>query len=169
MSGEETDDSSNTVNTVNRLWEKRLLVRSARWLNSDIRRLFEIIDTYETALDDRGFYSTRGPVPYVRVKGPPEQCRVIPRGTKIAGLPRNWYDDSWYRTQNEGEQILLGAIEGCALPILVSPIGDQSNAFASSHHPFDRNPIKNQVPVLLPLESVLYISGRLESRSLMFL
>ena len=41
--------------------------------------------------------------------------------------------------QNEGEQILLGAIEGFALPILVSPIGDQSNAFASSHHPFDRN------------------------------
>ena len=65
MSSEETDDSSNTVNTVNRLREKRLLVRSVRWLNSDIHRLFEIIDTYETALDDRGFYSTRGPVPYV--------------------------------------------------------------------------------------------------------
>ena len=65
MSGEETDDSSNTVNTVNHLREKRLLVRSARWLNSDICRLFEIIDTYETVLDDWGFYSTRGLVLYV--------------------------------------------------------------------------------------------------------
>ena len=91
MSGEETDDSSNTVNTVNCLREKRLLVRSARWLNSDIRRLFEIINTYETALDDRGsestvrearFYTSESKVRWNSVELFPEAPRSLENGRR---------------------------------------------------------------------------------------
>lgn len=121
MSGEETDEDPGTTP---RKREKRFLVRPVKWMNPELQRLFKTIDTYENAIDREGFSSSsRGPVPYVRVS---TTCyRPVPRLVKIAEMPRNYYDDTWYQGKNDGEQKSLKAHQDSTIPSLVSAIDNQ--------------------------------------------
>ena len=141
MSGEETDSAPNMSK---RIRDKRFIVNPVKWMNPELRDLFRTIDTYEHAITAAGFSkrSTRGPISLERVDAPEGAYRAIPTRNKISGLARNYYDNSWYQTQNQGEQMSLNADPIKALPSLVCSISYPSaqlyhlNCFTSHQRPY---------------------------------
>lgn len=122
MSGEETDDD--TTKKHKHVRDKRLMVKPVRWISPDIQQLFRTIDTYEHAVGHEGLSArgTRGPVPLPRFYAPPGMYRPDPPRRMITKLARNVYSDSWYRAQNEGEQLLMDAMPAMTIPSIVSLI-----------------------------------------------
>lgn len=110
MSGEETDGEVSTR-------EKQLIRVPVRWINPELTRLFHAMDTWKAAVDDEGF-KARGNRPFIR----PSKSKEPATGTVRKGLPRNWYDDSWYRSQSDAKKVLLGAAAQRKIPALVSLI-----------------------------------------------
>ena len=110
MSGEETDGKVLTQ-------EKQLIRVPVQWINPELRHLFHAMDTWKAAVDDEGF-KTRDNRPFIR----PPKSKEPATGTVTKGLPRNWYDNSWYRSQSDAKKVLLGAAAQRKIPVLVSLI-----------------------------------------------
>jgi hypothetical protein len=111
MSGEETDGESSGR-------EKILVKVPVQWINSELTDLFHAMDTWKSAVNDESFLNTRGNRPFTRV--PTLKEPVAGKATK--GLPRNWYDDTWYRSQSDPKKFLLNAAPARPIPSLVSLI-----------------------------------------------
>jgi hypothetical protein len=111
MSGEESDGEVSGR-------EKQLVRVPVKWINSELAGLFHAIDTWKSAVDDEGFLPTRGNRPLNRVSTSKEPA--VGRATK--GLPRNWYDDIWYKSQSDAKKISLKTMPPQSIPCLVSLI-----------------------------------------------
>ena len=111
MSGEETDG-----NVSGR--QKQLARVPICWINPELSRLFHNIDSWKSPIIDEGFVSGHGNRPFVRsstIKEP-----VMGKVTK--GLPRNWYDDTWYKSQSDPQKCLLNPTSVRPIPTLVSSV-----------------------------------------------
>jgi hypothetical protein len=111
MSGEETDEE-----TTGR--EKQLVRAPILWICSEATDLFHTMDTWKSAVNDEGFMAPRGNRPLPRLlksKGPVE-------GTATKRLPRNWYNETWYRSLSDPKKALLNPTPNRPIPSLVSLI-----------------------------------------------
>ena len=110
MSGEETDGESSRR-------EKQLARVPVRWINPELTRLFHVMDTWKLALADEGFASTRGNRPFARSSTAKESVT----GHVTKALPRNWYDDMWYRSQSDAQRLILNTAPVRPILTLVGP------------------------------------------------
>jgi hypothetical protein len=108
MSGEETDNEGPAR-------EKRLVRVPVQWINPDLMHLFHTVDTWKTAVDDEDF-RMRGNRPFTRLSKSKEPASV----TATKRLPRNWYNDVWFKSQSDPKKTVLGATAPRPIPSLVS-------------------------------------------------
>jgi hypothetical protein len=77
--------------------------------------LFHTVDTWKTAVDDEDF-RMRGNRPFTRLSKSKEPASV----TATKRLPRNWYNDVWFKSQSDPKKTVLGATAPRPIPSLVS-------------------------------------------------
>ena len=111
MSGDETEEESSTR-------EKHLARVPVQWIHPDLTDLFHAMDTWKTAVDNEGFMAPRGNRPILRL--PISKTPVVGVATKK--LPRNWYNDTWFKSLSDPKKSLLNAGPSRPIPSLVSPI-----------------------------------------------
>lgn len=111
MSGEETDEDAPGR-------EKQLVRVPVKWISSELTELLHAIDAWKSAVDDEGFVPTRGNRPLNRLSASKDP--IVGHATE--GLPRNWYDDIWYKSQSDAQKILLKTMPPRPIPCLVSLI-----------------------------------------------
>jgi hypothetical protein len=111
MSGEETDDGYSGR-------EKGLVRVPVRWVNPQLMELCHAVDTWRFSINEESFSTPRGnrPLPQLPKSKEPEVGKV----TK--GLPRNWYDDTWYKSQSDPKKLQLKTAPPRPIPSLVSSI-----------------------------------------------
>jgi len=109
MSGDETDTTGVNPKAVRRI--------EIPWISSRISQLFETVDSYESSLRVENMRSHIGNAPLRRHYEP---CSKNIRAKAIPNLPRNWYDDAWFRGLPAGQRTLLSAIADVEIPTLVS-------------------------------------------------
>lgn len=109
-----SEDESDVDEETNRKFT-RVLRRV--WINKDIPELMHAVDTYgQSMLDDIG-HQHQGNVSLPRSS----LSRSDDKRPYMTGLPRNFYDDNWYRSLDEVDKELVGAKEQIVLiPKLVS-------------------------------------------------
>lgn len=111
MSGDETDPQSNNRST------KNLIKLSLSWLHPDISQLMAAADTYRGAVHDECMVITKRGNP-----GLPRSSQASRNPSTTAAikkLPRNWYDDTWYRRLTRAEKARLNAQADYPIPVLV--------------------------------------------------
>jgi hypothetical protein len=111
MSGEETDGNISGR-------QKQLAQVPVRWINSELSHLFHNIDSWKSAITDEGFVNARGNRPFTR--SPTIKEPVSRKVTK--GLLRNWYDDTWYKSQSDAQKRRLNPTSVRPIPTLVSSV-----------------------------------------------
>ena len=102
MSGEDTDDEDIQDSTK----EKALVRVPVRWINPELREMFHTVNTWKTFEQQELLAGgdLRGNRPLKR------NCRDKPAvvGTVKRKLPRNWYEDTWFKSLPAGGQGKLG-------------------------------------------------------------
>jgi hypothetical protein len=111
MSGEETDGQISGR-------EKQLVRVPVQWINSELTELFHTMDTWKSAVNDESMVSSRGNRPIARLAKSKEPAV----GNAVKGLPRNWYEDIWYKSQSDPKKLMLNVIPTRPIPSLVSLI-----------------------------------------------
>lgn len=133
MSGEETDDSEDSAGR-----EKILVSIPVDWINPALADIFHVIDDWKSVKDGETFRDARGNRPLAR-----GTKRKRPVNSKpVTGLPRNWYNDMWYRQLHDGKRKLLDATEELSIPSLVS-----LRRFVLSHFPHYRSSQLHRLPI----------------------
>lgn len=110
MSGDETDSPSQSRN-------KTLRRIALPWINPAITTLFEAVDTYEKAVADECLMSAAGnkPIPRIYIA-----TKTDHNNPPVRKLPRNWYNDDWYKTRTTAYRSFLEASSAVPIPCLVS-------------------------------------------------
>ena len=117
MSSDESDDGYTRVPTVNPRSQKRLRRVRLQWLSPAISDLFAAVETYDKpALRPREVFLRRGNLPLYR---DPTAKRTDDKRPPILELPRNWYDDEWYKGLGRLGQLLIRATPEEPIPVLV--------------------------------------------------
>jgi hypothetical protein len=116
MSSDESDDEHVMTPTVNPRPQKRIRRVRLPWLNPEISDLFAAVETYDnrTTLQER--FLRRGNLPLYR---DPVAKRTDSKRQPLLGLPRNWYDDDWFRGLGRLDQRLMNAATEEPIPVLV--------------------------------------------------
>jgi hypothetical protein len=112
MSGDETD-------TPTGVYPKAVRHIEIPWISPRISQLFEAVDSYESSLRVETMRSHVGNAPLHRHYEPRSKnirAKVIPH------LPRNWYDDAWFKGLLAGQRTVLSVIADVEIPTLVSAI-----------------------------------------------
>ena len=112
MSGDETD-------TPTGVYPKAVRRIEIPWISPRISQLFEAVDSYESSLRVENMRSHVGNAPLHRHYEPHSKnirAKVIPH------LPRNWYNDAWFRGLLAGQHTVLSVISDVKIPTLVSAI-----------------------------------------------
>jgi hypothetical protein len=109
MSGEETDGEPSGR-------EKQLVNVPVQWVSTDLSGLFHTVDTWRSAVADESFMRPRGNRPFNRLDKPKKAIA----GKVTNGLPRNWYDDTWYQGRSDAEKLIINAANPRLIPTLVS-------------------------------------------------
>ena len=112
MSGDETDTASGVCPKFVRRVE-------IPWLSPRISQLVHAMDSYEPSVREESMYSRLGNTSLARHYEP---CKKNTRTKAISSLPRNWYDDVWFRGLSAGERTFLSVLADVELPSLVSAI-----------------------------------------------
>jgi hypothetical protein len=116
MSSDESDGECVKTATVNPRPQKRLRRVRLQWLNQRISDLFIAVETYDkTSIQ---LYLRRGNSPLYR----DPIARIDTARPPIPSLPRNWYDDAWFKGLHPLDQMLLGVAPEEPIPILVCPV-----------------------------------------------
>lgn len=107
MSGEETDgEPSGRMKQLTRV--------PVRWINPELALLFHNMDSWISATADEGFVKTRGNRPFTRTSTVKEPVT----GKVTKGLPRNWYDDIWFKSQSDPQKHILNVTSVRPIPTL---------------------------------------------------
>ena len=109
MSGDETDDEISGR-------EKQLVRVPVQWINTELTVLFHTMDTWKSAVNEESMVCPRGNRPLARAAKTKEPVA----GNATKGLPRNWYDDTWYKSQSDPKKLTLNVISARPIPSLVS-------------------------------------------------
>jgi hypothetical protein len=116
MSGDETDrQQSSGFSRRSRTKKLRRVVLP--WRNPAITELFSSLETYEGAVREECFMSTRGNRPLERLDEMAEPTTTPAK--PIRRLPRNWYKNDWYRSLTHAAKLLLSPRQTCPIPDLV--------------------------------------------------
>ena len=134
MSGDETDCPPAAKPKA--LWRLEL-----PWINPGISRLFQSVETYESAHRMENMLEQVG---NLLLKHCWEARRKEGKSTPIPGLPCNWYNDDWFKGLTAGICLMLSVRKDITIPSLVSPMGI---AFKPEVHALHRN--------LMPLGEVV--------------
>ena len=111
MSGDETDTRPHKIKQMRRL--------KHNWLNSAITNLWVAVDTYEHAVDDELLVKIRhrsGNPGLLRSAGA-RMASSVPASRK---LPRNYYEDEWWKMLNAGAQLKVAAEDPVDIPTLAA-------------------------------------------------
>jgi hypothetical protein len=114
MSSDESDDEYSRAPIVNPRPQKRLRRVRLQWLNQQITDLFVAVETYDKTSIQH--YLRRGNLPLYR---DPIAKQINTERRAIPCLPRNWYDDNWFKGLHHLDQMLLGAAAEEPIPVLV--------------------------------------------------
>ena len=109
MSGEETNGESTGK-------EKQLILVPVDWINPALTDVFHVIDDWRKVMQGETFQETRGNREFLR--GTKQKHPVASKATRF--LPRNWYDDNWYRQLPDGKRTRLEVMAEHEIPSLVS-------------------------------------------------
>jgi len=96
MSGEETESEVSGQ-------EKQRVGVPVQWVNHKLMEMCHAVDTWESTINDQSFSSPRGNRPLTRL---PRSKKSDP-GKPTKGLPQNWYDDTWFKSQPDSKKLLL--------------------------------------------------------------
>jgi hypothetical protein len=122
MSDDETDvDEAPDCRSAPKILRRRKL----RWLSNDVSLLMDAVESHQSVVSDSALYDARG--------NKALQRRFEPRSTNdkslpVKGLPRNWYDQLFYKGLQPHEKKRLGRAPKVDLPFLVS-----HSRFIASH------------------------------------
>ncbi|KAF8550594.1 hypothetical protein OG21DRAFT_1525019 [Imleria badia] len=108
MSGDETDSPHGFNPKVLRCLE-------FPWINPTISHLFKALESYEPALRLENMMEQIGNSPLERCW---EAARKDIKSRVVAGLPRNWYDDSWFQGLSAGAHSVLTSRRDVGIPTL---------------------------------------------------
>ena len=112
MSGDETD-------TPTGVYPKAVRSIEIPWISPRISQLFEAVDSYESSLRVENMCSHVGNAPLHHHYEP--HSKNI-RAKAIPHLPRNWYDNAWFRGLLAGQRTVLFVIAEVEIPTLVNAI-----------------------------------------------
>ena len=120
MSGGETeaeDDEGDEATEHSPQKEKAVSRVPVRWLNPSIIDMLHAVDTWLPFPDDEKLASgedvdLQGNRPLKQ--SPRDKPPVVGKYTK--GLPRNWYEDTWFKSLAPGKQTLVGVTSDEAIP-----------------------------------------------------
>ena len=113
MSGDETDCPPAAK-------PKALQCLELPWINPGISCLFQFVETYESAQRIENMLEQVG---NLSLKHCWKAGRKEGKLTPIPGLPRNWYNDDWFKGLTAGARLMLSVCKDIAIPSLVSPMG----------------------------------------------
>ena len=68
--------------------------------------LFHTMDTWKSAVNEGSMVCAHSNRPLTRVAKTKEPVT----GNAKKGLPRNWYDDTWYKSQSDPKKLTLNVI-----------------------------------------------------------
>ncbi|KAI9459519.1 hypothetical protein HD554DRAFT_2041861 [Boletus coccyginus] len=109
MSGDETDSPPT--------WKPKGLRRlELTWLSPSISLLFRSVESYEPAVRIENMREQIGNSSFVRHWEPRSKDT---KSGPVGGLPRNWYNDDWFRGLDSGARKMLVAQKEVAIPTLV--------------------------------------------------
>ncbi|KAI9455309.1 hypothetical protein HD554DRAFT_2178513 [Boletus coccyginus] len=108
MSGDETDSSPKFTPKVLRRLE-------LPWINPAVSQLFRAVESYESALRQENMTEQIGNSSLERRW---EVARKDTKSRPVAGLPRNWYNDSWFQALTTGARSMLASSKDVSIPIL---------------------------------------------------
>ncbi|KAG1874139.1 hypothetical protein C8R48DRAFT_669745 [Suillus tomentosus] len=91
------------------------------WLNPDITQLLHAVESYAPATHEENMTIPIGNSSLPRILEPK---RTAQNSIAIQRLPRNWYNDYWYKANSTSARALLGARKPLILPTL-EPYGSQ--------------------------------------------
>ncbi|KAG2094042.1 uncharacterized protein F5147DRAFT_779138 [Suillus discolor] len=91
------------------------------WLNPDITHLLHAVESYAPATHEENMTIPIGNSSLPRILEPK---RTAQNSIAIQWLPRNWYNDHWYKANSTSAHALLGARKPLILPTL-EPYGSQ--------------------------------------------
>ena len=118
-----SSDESDVEPSSSRLLDQRRVhnikvVRRVRlpWLNHEISELFDAVETYDALRPPGAVPNKRGKMPYPRLFG-----AIRDSGDRAAKprLPRNWYNDEWFKKSSRMTKIHLAPTEDVPIPALV--------------------------------------------------
>ena len=112
MSGEDTDDEDIQDSTTNQ--EKALVRVPVRWINPELMEMFHVVNTWKSFKqqellaggDLRGNKSLK--------RNHRDKPPAI--GTVKRKLPRNWYEDTWFKSLPAGQQGKLNVMPYRPIP-----------------------------------------------------
>ncbi|KAI9462601.1 hypothetical protein HD554DRAFT_2041178 [Boletus coccyginus] len=112
MSGDEMDSPPT--------WKPKGLRRlELTWLSPSISLLFRSVESYEPAIRIENMREQIGNSSFVHHWEPRSKDT---KSGPVGGLPRNWYNDDWFRGLDSGARKMLVARKEVAIPTLVEPL-----------------------------------------------
>lgn len=120
---------------------KLVRIRARPWINKAIPELMHTVDTYgQSKLDELGHqHQGNSSLPRVYVA---KKDDIRPY---MVGLPRNFYDDDWYKTLDEVEKSIVDANEEVVdIPFLVWSFFSTSDAQLAHVHHFKKGSIQKR-------------------------
>lgn len=109
MSGDETDSPPG-------IYPKVLRRIEIPWLSPSISQLLHAVESYEPSLREENMRSHIGNSSLRRYFEPRKKNNLA---KPLAGLPRNWYSDEWFRGLSTGQRAILSPKNDVELPKLV--------------------------------------------------
>jgi hypothetical protein len=114
MSDDETDSDGSKQS---RSAPKTLRRRKLWWLSNDVSLLMDAIESYRPAVSGSALFDARGNKALERRFEP---HNINDQSLPVSGLPRNWYDRSFYQNLHMHEKKKLHRASDVDLPFLVS-------------------------------------------------
>jgi hypothetical protein len=86
------------------------------WLSPFISELFDCVESYNTALHEERMTVHTGNSSLERMFEP---RRMDMNAVALDRLPRNWYDEEWYKARSASGRTMLSARKDVPIPTLV--------------------------------------------------
>ena len=112
MSGEDTDDEDIQDSTTNQ--EKALVRVPVRWINPELMEMFHVVDTWKSFKQQE--LLAGGDLQGNKSLKRNHRDKPPAIGTVKRKLPRNWYEDTWFKSLPAGQQGKLNVMPYRPIP-----------------------------------------------------